>query len=482
MKLVKLVVYCLLIVCLVGLIVIMSGEGETAVSAESAQLVSGLPGVTTALVASGFHRPSDIANAGDKRLFIAEQSGVIRIIDTDGTVLPTPFLDISERVSDNGNQGLLGLAFDPLFDDNGYFYVNYTHCSVPNTCPYANVPTPNLTTRISRFELLSDPYVADPDSEHIIMELSQPYPHHNGGDLNFGLDGYLYIGLGDGRDHYDPDNNAQNMGLMLGKILRIDIEGSSGAPPDCDPDGDYTIPNASGHFGNPFIDGPGGNCDEIWSLGLRNPWRFSFDRSTGSMFIADVGEDRWEEVNFQPANGGGENWGWRCFEGNHPAVDEDCGDVNELNFPFFEYPHSEGNQTTGCAVTGGYIYRGKNYPELEGYYFFADYCLSRSWMAKADGQGSWEVTHIGSLPGVDNVSTFGEDCNGEIYIADHLDGEIYQIQSTAAQFLQGGDEKNYIPVIFRAWATATALPEDTPFPTPTFTPSPTSISPDLCVN
>lgn len=482
MNFVKLLGYGLLLVCLLVMIVMMNGEGETAVSAESSQNEGGVPEVTTALVASGFQRPVDIAHAGDERLFIVEEPGVIRIIDTDGNVLPTPFLDISENVADSGNLGMLGLAFDPYYEETGYFYVSYTHCAVPNTCPYSSAPTPNLSTRISRFEVSSDPYIANANSELIVMEVARQYPHHNGGDLNFGLDGYLYIGLGDGRDPDDRDNNAQNMALLLGKILRIDVQNSSGLAPDCDPDGVYKIPNASGHFGNPFVDGAGGSCDEIWSLGLRNPWRFSFDRATGSMFIGDVGQRHWEEVDFQPGNGGGENWGWRCYEGSHEHLAADCDDIGSYEFPIVEYAHSEGNETIGCAVTGGYIYRGQDYPTLNGYYIYADYCEPRVWITRADVQGVWDVHYMGALPGLNNASTFGENCRGELFVADHLDGEIYQIQVTESSQLFGGDSHNFLPIVVKPLVTPSVTPGNQPLPTPTFTPSPTTISPDQCLN
>jgi glucose/arabinose dehydrogenase len=439
MKAINIIGMGVLVIALLGLIALMNGEGQTAVSANSPRKVNGLPNLTAVLMAAGFDLPVDIANAGDDRLFIVEQAGLIRTIDEDGTVLPTPFLDITDRVEDGGETGLLGLTFDPDYATNGYFYVNYTYCTQAS-CPNSG-SSPNLYTHISRFTVTADPYVADPASELILLEVQQPYANHNAGDLNFGPDGYLYIGLGDGGSGNDPENHAQTLaGDLLGKMLRLDVHGGGNAA-DCTSSSNYTIP-----AGNPFADGPGGNCDEIWALGLRNPWRFSFDSTTGEMFIGDVGQNAREEVNHQPADGGGENWGWRCYEGTLANVTSGCGDISQYDFPFFDYPRDASGGTT---VTGGFVYRGGDYPDLAGYYLFADYGSGNFWLAMDDGGGGFNVTLLGSLSGISNPSTFGEGCSHELFVADYADGQIYQMQTTSVvrSGLGGGDTLYYLPVI-----------------------------------
>lgn len=464
MKLLKVVVISLLIVVVGGVSVLMNGLGadtavlsakDTAVSAGLPRPDGGFPQVTTSLVAGGFSRPVDIAHAGDNRLFVVEQAGFIRLID-DGSVGVEPFLDITDRVETMAEQGLLGLTFDPNYQDNGYFYVNYTYCTQPS-CPDFG-PTPNLYTRISRFAVTADPNVADPDSELILLEIQQPYGNHNGGALQFGPDGYLYIGLGDGGSGGDPQNRAQSMDVLLGKMLRLDVHGG-GLPPDCG-GGNYTIPPD-----NPFVGDQDNACHEIWASGLRNPWRFSFDHQTREMFIGDVGQLEWEEINLQPAGSGGMNWGWRCYEGTHPYNTDGCGPMADYDFPLFEYPHVEGN----CAVTGGYIYRGSDYPVLEGIYFFGDYCSGGVWLARDGGLIGWQVEAVGTLPDISQISTFGEGCDGELYVADYGNGNpsgIYQIRPAAppSGAPDGADAYSYLPLIMR--------PEGTPGPTPTPTATP----------
>ncbi|TAE46171.1 MAG: hypothetical protein EAZ89_20620, partial [Bacteroidetes bacterium] len=249
------------------------------------------PQLALAPLATGLNRPVDIASAGDSRLFVVEQRGTIQIINADGTMLTTPFLDIDARVNSTGNeQGLLGLVFHPNYALNGYFFVNYTR-------------SPSGYTRVSRFQTTAaNPNIADPNSELVLLEIEQPYENHNAGDLAFGPDGYLYIPMGDGGSGGDPGNRAQNGLTLLGKMIRIDV--NAGFP--------YTIPPS-----NPFLNDPGVR-DEVWSIGLRNPWRFSFDRLTGDMWIADVGQGIYEEINVEPAgSAGGLNYGWRCYEGAH---------------------------------------------------------------------------------------------------------------------------------------------------------------------
>jgi glucose/arabinose dehydrogenase len=341
---------------------------------------------------SGLTRPVAITHAGDGsgRLFITLKGG--KVITYDGAkVLPEPFIDLSSLVSTNSERGLLSVAFHPNYKNNGYFFVNYTDT--------------NGDTVIARYSVSSELNAADQSSALVLLKITQPFQNHNGGQLQFGLDGYLYIGMGDGGSGGDPQNNAQNPGTLLGKMLRIDVDGAL----------PYAVPSD-----NPFVGNPG-VLDEIWALGLRNPWRFSFDRQTGDLFIGDVGQRTWEEVNFQPAGSpGGENYGWRLMEGTHcynPSTD--CND-GTLNLPIIEYSHS-----VGCSITGGYRYRGAKNPDLYGYYLYADYCEGRIWGATEDGDGGWIVTEL--LDTNFRITAFGEDEDGEIYVADYGEGKIYRL-------------------------------------------------------
>ncbi len=367
---------------------------------EVAPRVAWAQSLTLEPIATGLARPVDITHAGDGsgRLFIVLQSGRIVIHDGSG-VLPTPFLDISSLVSCCRERGLLGLAFDPEYATNGLFYVNYTNTSGD--------------TVIARYAVSSNPDQANPDPEGFVLTVTQPYTNHNGGQIRFGLDGYLYIAMGDGGGAGDPDNYAQNRGERLGKMLRIDV---SGALP-------YTIPPD-----NPFV-GDAGTLDEIWALGMRNPWRFSFDRVTGDLFIADVGQGAREEVSFQPGGShGGENYGWRRMEGSS-CFDPPSGcDSGSLVLPIIEYGHGNGD----CSITGGYRYRGQASPHLFGLYFYADFCTGRIWAATEQGDGSWTTEEV--LDTANNFSTFGEDEDGELYIA-HLhntEGIVFRIVDEAA--------------------------------------------------
>ena len=341
--------------------------------------------------ATGLTMPVCISNCGDSRLFITDQSGYIRIIDSGGAVISLPFLDIHERVIFGGERGLLGLAFHPLYSANGYFYVNYVGRGD--------------STHISRFSVTAgNPDVADPQSELKLMTIYQPYTNHKGGDLHFGPDGYLYIGLGDGGSGGDPGNRAQNPKEYLGKMLRIDVD--HGNP--------YSIPTT-----NPFYNNPD-TLGEIWATGLRNPWRFSFDRTTGDLWIADVGQNDIEEINFQPVtSSGGENYGWRCFEGNNVYNNNGCNTNAVFTFPVHTYAHGE-----GCSVTGGYVYRDISSP-LSGYYFFADYCSDKIWTLHKTDQG-WVRQDFGHFPG-NNFSSFGEDSQGRLYVTGLTSGTLFRV-------------------------------------------------------
>lgn len=345
-------------------------------------------------VASGLRSPTDLSSAPDDsgRLFFLEQPGVIRIYKA-GALLPTPFLDISDKVKSSGNeQGLLGIAFHPDFAQNGFFYVHYTGLQGIGD------------SVISRFQVTADnPDQADPQSEKVLLTVGQPYENHNGGQLAFGPDGYLYIGLGDGGSANDPRGNGSSLETLLGKILRIDV--NSGDP--------YAIP-----ADNPFANG--GGRPEIWAYGLRNPWRFSFDSATGDLWIADVGQNQWEEINFLASGSpGGAHFGWNFFEGTHPFKGNPPPDVQLLS-PIYEYQHSE-----GCSVTGGYAYRGKDLPEFFGIYLFGDFCSGRIWGSLRDGSGNFQTQELFSSGF--SITSFGEDRNGEIYLMDRPSGTVYRL-------------------------------------------------------
>ena len=360
-------------------------------------------------VATGFSSPVDIAHAGDERLFIVERGGRIRITDTAGNTLPVPFLDIDDRVRSTGQeQGLLGLAFSPDYATDGRLYVHYT----------GN----DGGTRISRFLVdPADPDRADPATEEVLLTVAQPFTNHNAGDLAFGPDGYLYVTMGDGGSFGDPGNRSQNPGALLGKLLRLDVSGASGyaVPPD-----------------NPFA-GSADTLPEIWHLGLRNPWRISFDRVTGDLWIADVGQNAWEEVNRQPAaSPGGENWGWRCYEGEAPYNTAGCAPFSAYDPPLFTYDHFSG----GLSVTGGFVYRGDRQFTLAGMdpvgdfaqYLLADYVTGRWWSLQRDACSGEYVPHALGIVGFD-ISTFGEDASGELFVANLATGTISRVVDECAR-------------------------------------------------
>ena len=365
----------------------------------------------------GLDNITDITHAGDSRLFVVEQRGRIWIYD-GGSVLGTPFLDIRSRVDDSDNEeGLLGLVFHPDHATNGYFYVNYT-----NT-------TGTRRSRISRFSVTVNPNVADDGSEDILLTIDQPVWNHNAGDLAFGPDGFLYIPMGDGGGGGDTDDNAQNLSLLLGKIARIDVDSGPGTSPDCDGvgTGNYTIPNT-----NPMTDGAGGTCDEIWAVGVRNPWRIAFDSATDDLWIADVGQGSWEEIDVQPASStGGENYGWRCYEGNATFNTSGCGPSGNYEFPVHEYSH--GGSPFRCSVTGGFVYRGSNsaLSGLVGQYLFSDYCSDQIWALHAGTYALSEFDTITTVPGTASFAdptTYGEDAAGELYVANGgSNGSVFRI-------------------------------------------------------
>ena len=326
------------------------------------------------------------------RLFVVLQPGRIVVFENNpGVESARTFLDVRERVNDSGNEeGLLGLAFDPAFVENGYFYVNYT-ASGPRR------------TVVSRFSVSpDDPDLADPDSEVVFLEVAQPYRNHNGGHVAFGPDGMLYVGLGDGGSGGDPRGNGQDTSTLLGSILRIDVSaldetGGYAAPPD-----------------NPFAGGDGTARGEIWAYGLRNPWRFSFDRETGDLWAADVGQNQYEEVDIiRP----GRNYGWNVMEGSHCFRREGC-DTRGLELPVVEY-----GRDGGCSVTGGYVYRGRRLPSLYGAYLYGDFCSGKIWALRHDGAAVTEQMLIADT-GL-SISSFGEDASGEVYVLT-FEGAVYR--------------------------------------------------------
>lgn len=360
------------------------------------------------LVASNLTDPVAIthANDGSGRLFITQQDGKILIFDGN-QILSTPFLDISDLVSCCGEQGLLSVAFHPDYTNNGYFFVNYTNA--------------NGNTVVRRYTVSADANVADPLTAKTILTIGQPYSNHNGGQLQFGPDGFLYIGMGDGGSGGDPQNRAQNPQSLLGKMLRIDID--NGDP--------YSIPAS-----NPFASSDT-TLHEIWAMGLRNPWRFSFDRSTGDLIIGDVGQDNWEEFDFQLASStGGENYGWRRMEGRHCYNPSSGCNNGQLTFPAYEYRHSSGR----CSITGGYRYRGTQIAQLGGLYVFGDYCTGEIWGSGQNSQDIWQAVLLFDTDFL--ISTFGEDEDGELYVANHPGGSggaIYKLVDTGGPQLFADD-------------------------------------------
>lgn len=355
------------------------------------------------LFASGFTDPISLKHAGDDRLFVVERGGVIKIVNTNGSTNPTPFINIDSRVMSGGERGLLGLAFHPQYSSNGFFFVNYINNSG--------------NTVISRFATNPpNSNIADDTTEEILLTINQPFGNHNGGDLAFGNDGFLYIGLGDGGSGGDPGDRSQDLTTLLGKMLRINVDNAQGG-------NNYAIP-----ADNPFPNTEEPNAlPEIWASGLRNPWRFSFDRQTHDLWIGDVGQSQIEEINMVPLDQAGINYGWRCYEGNQLYdTSGDCpANTNELTFPVAQYTHSTSGNFK-CSITGGYRYRGTSYPAFNGLYFFADYCSDEIGILENTGS-NWNLTFTQPFTG-NGWTTFGEDVNGEIYIVGIDSDAIYKIQ------------------------------------------------------
>lgn len=369
-------------------------EPQTPTSSPTAKPITILPNPDTVawvLFADGFERPVGIFHAGDGsgRIFIMEQAGVIWTLDASGARADTPFLDIRDRVGSVGNeQGLLGFAFHPEYASNGYFFVHYSDL-VGNTV-------------VTRYRVSADPNIADPSSEIRFFTLSQPYANHNGGQLAFGPDGYLYLGLGDGGLADDPVGNGQSLTTYLGKILRFSVHTGEDAPV------------ASIPADNPYADT---DFPFIWASGLRNPWRFSFDTLTGDLYIGDVGQNHYEEINFLPVSApGGANFGWDYFEGFHGFEGTPPTNVPFVQ-PIAEYKHGQ-----GCSITGGFVYRGENLPDWQGIYLYGDYCTGTIWGLLRLPDGSWQNDLL--FKSGFNIASFGTDEANEIYLAD-LNGGIY---------------------------------------------------------
>ncbi len=347
-------------------------------------------------VAQDFVQPVHVTHAGDDsgRLFVVEKAGRIRIV-RDDVVQPDPFLDITNLVrSSSSEQGLLSVAFHPRYKENGFFYVDYTDQSGD--------------TVIARFRAAPDADRGDAASATTLLTIEQPAANHNGGQIAFGPDGFLYIGMGDGGGAGDVRGNAQNPAVLLGKMLRIDVDGAE----------PYGIPSD-----NPFVRTEGAR-PEIWATGLRNPWRFSFDRMTGDMFIADVGQNRLEEINIEPAKQGGLNYGWNVMEGRDCYQPSSGCEQNGMVQPIADYAHDQ-----GCSVTGGFRYRGQTMPAFGDAYFFGDYCSGNIWSLTSNGE-DWTMTAL--LDTDLTISSFGEDEQGELYVVDMNDGGLYHLNAKPA--------------------------------------------------
>ena len=364
------------------------------ISKNEASAQDPLPRIKLVQVFDTLKSPVCLANCNDDRIFIVEQKGIIKIGYPDGTILPVPFLNITDRVKSGGERGLLGLAFPPDFKQSGNFYVNYTG-------------EDDSKTIISRFKISSDSNVAVKNLEEKILKINQPFSNHNGGNIAFGSDSYLYIGTGDGGSGGDPQNNSQNKQSLLGKMLRIDVSTITGyqVPPD-----------------NPFV----GNTEyrsEIWAMGMRNPWRFNFDERNGNLWIADVGQGQWEEVDYEKAGQGGKNYGWRCYEGYAPYNTTGCLEESNYTFPVAAFSHSQGH----CSITGGVVDIKDSTSSLYGFYFSADYCSGQFWGTRIKPDKTFETIEL-LKPQFSNFVAFGYDLNKNIYVS-RDNGSIYRIDT-----------------------------------------------------
>jgi glucose/arabinose dehydrogenase len=387
-------------------------------TAASAQL-------TTTQVASGIDRPVFMTGAGDGsgRLFIIEQEGAIRILESDGTLLAAPFIDIDPLVtggnSGGDERGLLGLAFADDYATSGKLYVNYTGAGGHTMIDEYTLADPSANVMTA----------SDILTRRKIMQVNQDFSNHNGGWIGFGPDGYLYVGMGDGGSGGDPNNRAGNLTQRLGKMHRIDVSGADDFPADADQN--YAIP-----ANNPFVGINAAYHESIWSYGLRNPWRTSFDRDTGDMWIADVGQNQYEEVNYEPAGTSGRHYGWRCREGLHQYSSGTC--ANSESTPFTDPIHEYSHGADGCSITGGYVYRGCELGEdFQGLYFFSDYCSGRIWTLDKDNGFARTLEFSSGF----NVSSFGEGEDGELYVADLFAGRVYKVVNPNAV----DDNDNGIP-------------------------------------
>ena len=359
--------------------------------------------IDTELVASGLNSPVAVTFApGDtaSRIFIVTQYGKIRIVK-NGALLPTAFLDINSKLLFSGERGLLGLAFHPNYAQNGYFYVNYTDNTGGDTILERYQVDPN------------NPDLALLASSFTLIEIDQPYSNHNGGWISFGPDGYLYVGMGDGGSGGDPGNRAQNGQELLGKILRLDVDNPSGG-------NNYGIPPS-----NPFVGSPSVR-EEIWALGVRNPWRCDFDTLTGDLWIGDVGQDAWEEVDFEPAGQGGRNYGWRIMEGKHCYNPSTNCNQSGITLPIYEYSH--GGSPFRCSITGGVVFRGRSMATMHGRYFFSDYCSNQTWSFRQSAGSMVDFAeHTLDLNGLSSIVGMGEDADGEMYICTAGGSSVYRV-------------------------------------------------------
>lgn len=348
--------------------------------------------------ATGFTAPVEITHANDSRMFVVQQNGIIKIVQPNGTVNSSNFLNISSKITYGGERGLLGLAFHPQYATNGYFFVYY------------NDTSGNIT--VARYTRSSNPDVADATTEKIILNQPKPFSNHNGGSIHFAPDGYLWVVTGDGGSGGDPNNNGQNKNSLLGKLLRLDINST----------GPYNIPP-----NNPFVGTEG--ADEVWAYGLRNAWKFNFDTVSGNVMIADVGQEDIEEINRMPITQPGINYGWRCYEGNNAYNTSGCAAQSTMTFPVAAYNHSGGK----CSITGGYVYRGSLYPALQGKYIFADYCSTQIGILNSDDSITWTSAFSGN-----NFSTFGINNQNELFVAAVNNGKIFRVTTSTLGINENG--------------------------------------------